>query len=181
MTRQLDLDCVTIPDILNHFNIEYRRSRCRCPIHGGDNQTAFSFTDEVFQCFACGAKGGKLDLIQELAKTDRLGAIQIVNEISGVTPGARSSRIAGSQGGRSFRKPIDPRTQEIKDQMKQITMIQNKINADLKRLRNGRNKGIDVSQATTILHSHEYDGEVLDAGLIVLNHELNQRRRNKSK
>ena len=181
MTQQTGLELATISDILDHFSMDYRGTRCRCPIHGGDNQTAFSFNDEAFQCFACGAKGGKLDLIQELAKTDRPGAIQVVNEISGVTPTVSSSRIAGSPSKRSFRKPIDPRIQEIEDQMRQITMIQDKINADLKRLRNDRITGIELAQAITIQDSHENDGEVLDAELIALNYEKNQIGRNKSK
>lgn len=181
MPRQLDLECVTITDILDHFSVDYRGSRCRCPIHGGNNQTAFSFNDEAFQCFACGAKGGKLDLIQELAKTDRPGAIQIVNEISGLTPGAMSSRIAGSPGRRDFHKPIDPKIQEIKDQMKQKTTIQDKHNSVLKDLRNDRIKGIGLSQAITLQDFCEYDSEVLSAELIALNYKKNQIRRNKSK
>ena len=47
-------------------------ARARCPIHGGDNPTAFSVNLENggFFCHACGAKGG--DLVAYVMQRDKL-------------------------------------------------------------------------------------------------------------
>ena len=74
---------VTIQDILDSQGIQYRGRRCRCPIHCGNNPTAFSFTDEVFNCFVCGSGGGKLDLIMALYKASRFESMQILARIKG--------------------------------------------------------------------------------------------------
>lgn len=80
------LSSVTITDILDHKGIHYRGRRCRCPIHDGNNPTAFSFTNDVFNCFVCGASGGKLDLIEKLSNVDRNAARRILCEnIAGVS------------------------------------------------------------------------------------------------
>lgn len=42
-----------------------RRGRTRCPLHGGENPTALSYSDDrgTFYCFACGEKGDKVTLV----------------------------------------------------------------------------------------------------------------------
>jgi hypothetical protein len=49
-----------------------RRNRTKCPIHGGDSPTSLSLSEDkgVFHCFVCGAKGGKLDFVQQVQKCD---------------------------------------------------------------------------------------------------------------
>ncbi len=67
---------VTIASILDEFGIRYRHRRCACPIHGGDNKTAFSFTDTHFKCHTRGCSGDTLTLIMALQHTDFYGACQ---------------------------------------------------------------------------------------------------------
>src|SRR5262245_49832287 len=49
-----------------------RHGRTRCPIHGGNNRTAFSFDEEngFFRCFSCGAKGDKVQLVRDLLRVN---------------------------------------------------------------------------------------------------------------
>jgi len=42
-----------------------KNNRTRCILHGGDNPTSFSYTDDRFHCFACGATGDKIDLTMQ--------------------------------------------------------------------------------------------------------------------
>lgn len=56
-------------------------SRSKCPLHGGDNPTAFSINIETggFYCHSCGAKGGDLlDFIRLRYKVDFRGAAKML-------------------------------------------------------------------------------------------------------
>ena len=149
MTRQLDLEFVTITDILNNFNVEFRGSRCRCPIHGGDNQTAFSFTDEVFQCFACGANGGKLDLVEALGEVDRSEALQIIAQIAGVDGAGNQSGQSTGSAIRIKPRKVDPAEQAIADRLADIEKLQVTFLERLQNLRRNRASGMCPSQRIT--------------------------------
>ena len=90
---QIDLDAlraiVTIPAVLAKYGVPITGRRTRCPIHGGDNPTAFSVTDDGqrFHCFACGAGGDVFELVKRLDGCDFALAVAVVTEFSGYTPG----------------------------------------------------------------------------------------------
>jgi hypothetical protein len=77
---------VTIADILDDIGHPHRRNRCACPIHDGDNKTAFSFTDWGFICHNCGASGGLIDLAVALRSCTRLDAYQYLRRLAGLPP-----------------------------------------------------------------------------------------------
>lgn len=102
---------ITVADVLDSEGIPHRRGRCRCPIHGGSNPTSFSFTDELYYCHSCGAKGDVIRLVQELYGTDFRGALEILRDeyrVSGVnldsigenskTPFVRKARCPRLEG-----------------------------------------------------------------------------------
>lgn len=175
------LDRITIPDILDNYNMDHRGSRACCPIHGGNNRNSFSFTDEVFQCFSCGAKGGKLDLIQALAKVDRPTAIQIMKEISGFTPILGTRKIGNFTSRQPYTKPIDPKIHWIEEEIRLKTEMQDKLTDLLSDLRKNIIKNISEDKTITLMHSCEYSLEILDSELAELNHQLNTKRRKKSR
>jgi len=72
----------TVPEVLDYLNIEYDLSRCKCPIHKGDNYTSFSFIDEGWHCFSCGKSGNVIDLIMQVKKISYKDAKQICEELS---------------------------------------------------------------------------------------------------
>lgn len=74
---------VTIASILNDFGIFHRRGRCACPVHGGDNPTAFTFTDQAFYCHTRGCKGDVVELVKVLARTDFRGACEYLAQRKG--------------------------------------------------------------------------------------------------
>jgi DNA primase (bacterial type) len=59
-------ESVTMPEVLQAYGIrEGKRGRIPCPIHGGHNESSFSYNQHQFQCFNCGAKGGVIQFVQE--------------------------------------------------------------------------------------------------------------------
>ena len=48
---------IPVEKILDSLWIEHRNWRCKCPIHEWNNPMAFSFKDELYQCFSCWSKG----------------------------------------------------------------------------------------------------------------------------
>lgn len=168
------LESVTIPMILEHFDIEFRGQRGRCPIHGGDNVTSFSFNDEVYRCFACDANGGKLSLVQQLARVGRPEAMEIVNGIAGVSTVSINSRVAGNHRKRMYRRSIAPKITKLKSEIARSLLIQDKLTGFLRDLRKNRIKNISVVQAITLQQVYEYNLEWLDGERKALKDELKQ-------
>lgn len=82
---ELALSRVTIEDILNDAGAPIgRRNRTACPLHRGNNKTAFSFTEYGFFCHSCGAKGGILDLIQALHGMSRQDSVRHLFHLAGL-------------------------------------------------------------------------------------------------
>jgi len=77
---------VTIKDILENAGLPVARNRIACPIHGGDNPTSFSFTDSVFYCHRCGAKGGLVALTAYLHECSEREAVRRLYELAGFPP-----------------------------------------------------------------------------------------------
>lgn len=65
---------VTIQDALNVYcpGIEVKHGRCPCPIHNGKDNN-FSFTDQWFKCFVCGASGDVISLVKETCELSTRG------------------------------------------------------------------------------------------------------------
>ena len=64
-------DSTTIPDLLRQAGWSIHRwnghrGRARCPVHRGDNPSAFSFTEWGWNCWVCGAHGGPYELLVAL-------------------------------------------------------------------------------------------------------------------
>lgn len=59
-------ESVTMPEVLQAYGIrEGKRGRIPCPIHGGHNESSFSYNQHQFQCFNCGSKGGVIQFAQD--------------------------------------------------------------------------------------------------------------------
>jgi CHC2 zinc finger len=58
---------------------------CVCPIHGGENASAFSFKDAVYRCHACGAGGDVFELVLALRRcTSFPEAVAVVATLAGI-------------------------------------------------------------------------------------------------
>ena len=71
--------------ILHALGFKPHNGRAACLLHGGDNPTAFSYTDEVWFCFACGSKGDKIDLVMEATGLDKITLASKDNVPDGLT------------------------------------------------------------------------------------------------
>jgi len=59
-------ELVTIPQALQMYGFdEGRHRRIPCPIHGGKDSN-FAYTDSVYHCWTCGAKGDVISFVMEL-------------------------------------------------------------------------------------------------------------------
>ena len=59
-------ELITIPDILQKYGYGTSRNhRIPCPLHHGKGSN-FSYNDQVFQCWTCGAKGNSIGLVMQL-------------------------------------------------------------------------------------------------------------------
>lgn len=57
---------VSVPDALDFYNVGTgRHNRIPCPIHRGADAN-FAYTDKVYHCWTCGAKGDVITLVCEL-------------------------------------------------------------------------------------------------------------------
>ena len=73
---------VTIQDALRLYcpSTEIRHHRCPCPIHNGKDLN-FSFTDQGYRCFVCGASGDVINLVKDvLGYSTRSAAMQRICE-----------------------------------------------------------------------------------------------------
>jgi hypothetical protein len=60
--------------------------RSACPVHVGDNPTAFSWTDSgLWHCFTCHAGGDKIALVRAIKKCSYRGAVEFLASVSGVS------------------------------------------------------------------------------------------------
>jgi DNA primase len=79
-------------DLLKHYNAKCITEsstdiRCKCPIHGGDNPTAFVFNKEnkLWFCHTrCNTGGDIYDLVMQIEHLDFVGAVQRIAEIFGI-------------------------------------------------------------------------------------------------
>jgi hypothetical protein len=60
-----------------------KNGRTRCILHGGDNPTSFSYTEDHFHCFACSASGDKLELIMQVRKCSFEEAVKHLRQLAG--------------------------------------------------------------------------------------------------
>lgn len=59
-------DAVTMSEVLRRYGYpEGRGRRIPCPIHRGKKPN-FSYTDKVFHCWTCGAKGNVIQFVMQL-------------------------------------------------------------------------------------------------------------------
>lgn len=78
---------ITVGEVLDDYQISHRRKRCVCPLHeGACNPTSFCFTDDVYYCHSCGARGDVISLLQHLLSADFKGVIEYLARRQGSDP-----------------------------------------------------------------------------------------------
>jgi hypothetical protein len=73
-----------MPQLLDSlgFTVNIRTRRCCCILHGGNNPTAFSWTEQgLWKCHSCGAGGNKVALVRAARKCSYLEAIQFIAQL----------------------------------------------------------------------------------------------------
>lgn len=69
MNYQIDCtklsDCLTMSDVLEKYHHIGKNGRTNCPLHQGTHNN-FCYTDAVFHCWTCGAKGNIVGFVKQL-------------------------------------------------------------------------------------------------------------------
>ena len=68
---------------LGFKDIDIKRHRAACLIHGGHNVNSFSYREETFYCFGCHRAGNKLQLIQLIKHCDFWTAVAYLENLTG--------------------------------------------------------------------------------------------------
>jgi hypothetical protein len=78
---------VTMPRLLAALGFEAneRTRRCACRLHGGTNQTAFSWTDSgLWRCHSCGRGGDRIALIRASRQCSFSEAVEFLAALVGI-------------------------------------------------------------------------------------------------
>jgi len=81
---------IAVADVLADAGVTLTRGRAACPLHGGDNPSAFSVRGERWTCFVCNAGGDVIDLAAALHGTDTRTSIRRLAERAGIRQGTLS-------------------------------------------------------------------------------------------
>ena len=90
MTARIDIGAVksrlTVPTVLRAHGHTPRHGRMPCPLHGGDNRSAFSIQpgDRYARCWACGWHGDVIALEQALGGGTTGDAMRRCAELAGI-------------------------------------------------------------------------------------------------
>jgi len=93
MRSRIDLDAlrsaVSVVNLLATLRIVLRNFRCACPIHGGDNATAFAVSQDgtKFYCHVCGVGGDVFRLAECLYGCGFREAVAYVAAVAGLDSG----------------------------------------------------------------------------------------------
>lgn len=72
-------DSVSMTDVLKMYHHTGSRGRTNCPIHNGKDNN-FCYTDKVYHCWTCGAKGNIVGFVMELFGLSYIDACRKINE-----------------------------------------------------------------------------------------------------
>lgn len=80
--KDLILETVSMSDVLRVFaGVEGKRHRLQeCPINGCTSHDCFAYTDRVFHCFTCGAKGDAIGFVMAYLDCDFKTALVEINQ-----------------------------------------------------------------------------------------------------
>ncbi len=169
---------VTISGILADFGYHPKRNRMPCPIHGGKNPTSFSYTDDSFYCFSCGAKGGLIDLTETLLGKNRQDALRYLAEKAGIQWWEAHGRTKGYASRELPGKAIDADLLELEVTMKGLEVLRGHYTWQLRNARKClREGGIDLSTYYITIQCHEYFLEELDSDVIKTKYEISMKKK----
>ena len=173
---------VTIRDILADCGFQPRGNRIPCPIHGGQNPTSFSFTDNTYICFSCGASGGLIDLTEILLNKNRKDAIHYLAEKAGVPwqdiQGMTIERIPIRAIKLSPAPGEDAGFLELIIDLKGLELLRHAYTWQIQCARKSLLKGeLSLSEFHSIAQYNEYLLEDLNTEIIRTNYEINMRKK----
>lgn len=132
--KDLILETISMPDVLRDFaGVEgkYRRLN-ECPINGCAAHDGFAYTDRVFHCFVCGAKGDVIGFVMAYLDCDFKTALIEIN---------RRYRLRDDGGVKGMDADLQKKAQIRAERRRQARRVQeyqqrqeNALNDELERL-----------------------------------------------
>ena len=78
-------DAVSVEDVLKRYHqLGRAKGRTSCPLHGGTNDN-LGYSERVWHCFVCGAKGDVIGFVMQLFGMDFPDAIAKIAQDFGIT------------------------------------------------------------------------------------------------
>lgn len=74
---------LSLRDIINHYGLngDEKHGRIPCPFHHGNNRNAFSFNDNLYQCWNCGASGDLISFVMQYDGLNFNDALDRINDM----------------------------------------------------------------------------------------------------
>ena len=86
-------DAVSVEDVLKRYHqLGRAKGRTSCPLHGGTNDN-LGYSERVWHCFVCGAKGDVIGFVMQLFGMDFPDAIAKIAQDFGITLNNKSGDI----------------------------------------------------------------------------------------
>ena len=172
---------VTIQDILADCDFHPEKHRMACPIHGGKNPSSFSFTEDSFYCFSCGAKGGLIDLTELLLGKNRQDSLRYLAGKAGVqwqhTSGRKESAVNRVFPG----KTVDVDLLNLELDMKGLEILRTHYTWRIRNaMKSLREENIDLSGYYSTIQYCEYVLEELDSEVIKTKCEISMKKKGQS-
>ena len=90
-TAEIITGTVTMRDVLSRYHNLGKKNRCSCPIHNGKDNN-FAYTDKVFHCWTCGAKGNVISFVMQMFNLNFRQALMKINIDFGLNLSLQASR-----------------------------------------------------------------------------------------
>ena len=127
--KDLILETVSMPDVLRDFaGVEGKRHRLQeCPINGCTSHDCFAYTDRVFHCFTCGAKGDVIGFVMAYLDCDFKTALVEINQhfrLWDISPEAQREaqiRAEKRRQAKRVREYHKERKNALKDELERLT------------------------------------------------------------
>lgn len=148
---------IDVERVLRHYNIDYKYHndyiRCACPLHNGDNPTAFVINDKfLWSCHTsdCGS-GDIFTFIEKMEDVDFPKAVKITAQILGID----IDNLVIAERKDDYLKDVEKFLKYIKSRKKNKDLTEYNVNAELLQVKKFRNFQQETLKKFELMYAKE--------------------------